>query len=182
MFRYIARIAIFFLLISLAAIIQISVIYVWPGFLGELNLVLIALVFLLFFHGFKSAIIAALYGGFWLDLFSFNIFGANMIALAISIILAERIAMTWLTNKSFYSFLIINFLTVLAANFFIGLFFYFSNFESAGFFLGRQSFWLSIFYQLIWSFIAAFLIFNFSSLISRKFEPVFLGDNFLEKK
>lgn len=182
MSRYITRIVIFFLLVSLAAIAQISVIYVWPGFLGEINLVLITLVILLFFNGFKSALVAAIVSGFWLDLFSFNIFGANMLALVITVVLAERVAMTWLTNKSLYSFVIINLLMVLSANLLISLFFYFSNFDSTGFFLLRSSFWTSIFYQLIWSFTAAFLSFNFSSLLNRKFEPVFLGDRFLEKK
>lgn len=181
MFGHIARITIFFLLISLAAIVQISVIYVWPGFLGEINLVLIALVILLFFNGLKPALLAAVVSGFWLDLFSFNIFGANMFSLIVTVMIADRIATTWLTNRSFYSYVIINVLMVLSANLLIGLFFYFSNFDSSGFFLFRPSFFSSILYQSLWALIVAFLSFNFSSLLSRKLEPVFLGGGFLEK-
>jgi len=182
MIAQVARIALFSILISLAAIAQISAILVWPGFFGEVNLVLIILAILLFFRGLKPALIAAIISGFWLDLFSFNLFGSNTFSFLAAILIADKISLTWLTNRSFYSFLIINIITVLSFNFFSGLLFYFSNFEASGFFIFRSSFWLSVAYQSIWSLIASFLTFNLSLLVTKKLEPVFLETGFLEKK
>lgn len=168
------RIILFFILISLAALAQISVVYVWPGFFGELNLALFALVILFFFRGVKTSFIAALIGGFWLDLFSFNIFGANIISFLTALILLDKLSLSWLTNKSFYSFLSMNLMAIIVVNFLTGFVFYFSNLEHSAFFIFRSSFWMSMFYQMIWSFILSFLIFHLSSLVSRKLEPVFL--------
>jgi hypothetical protein len=181
MVKKIVRILFFSIIVSLAAIFQVSAIFVWSGFFGELNLVLLLLVMVFFFFDFKTALLACFLSGFWLDLFSFSFFGFYIINLLLTLLLVEWISVSWLTNRSFYSFLLINILALISYNFSSGLLFYFFNFEAGGFFLFQASFWISLAYQALWSLIIVFLTFNLSALVTKKLRPVFLGSKLLEK-
>lgn len=167
---------IFFLvfLIFGAAIVQYSFIFALPTFFASFNLMLIILVFTLFFYDFRSALGVALIGGFWLDLFSFNFFGFYLLTLFLSALLADVILRSWLTNRSLYSFGFLILLTTLTYNFLAGFLAYFFTAGVSPFFLGRQSFWQSLAYQIAWSELAALLMFSLAGAATRRLKPFFL--------
>jgi len=174
MLQTILRFIIFIITLSLISLFQISVPFVWAGFFSEFNFIPVILVSLLFFYNSKTALLATLIIGFWLDIFSFTFFGLETISLFISLFLIDKISFSWLTNRSFYSFLIINLLFVIFYSFISSLFFYFSYFEYSTFFLWRFSFWLSLFYRFSWALIIAIISFNPLSSLTKNLSPVFL--------
>lgn len=171
------RTFVFIILISLLAIAQISAVYVWSGFFSEFSLIPVIIISLLFFYNIKTSLVASLVFGLWLDLFSFSFFGLESLSLFISLFLVYQVSRSWLTNRSIYSFLIINILFVLSYSFTSSLFFYFSSFETSAFFLWQKYFWLILFFRLLWSFVIASLFFSLLALITRN-----LGPGFLDKK
>jgi len=177
MIKKFLRPIIFIIIISLLAIWHISAIYIWPGFLSEFNLVPIIIVSSLFFYNVKSALLASLIFGLWFDLFSFSFFGLESLSLIISIFLIYEISRSWLTNRSIYSFLIINILFVLFYSFTSALLFYFSHFDASGFFLWQKYFWLLLTYRLLWSLILSLIFFSPLTKMTKN-----LGPGFLDKK
>jgi len=171
------RLFVFIAFISLLVIAEISAVYLWPGFLSEFSLIPVIIISLLFFYNIKIALIASLVFGLWLDLFSFSFFGLESLSLFISLFLVYRLSRSWLTNRSIYSFLIINALFSLSYSFISSLFFYFSNFELSGFFLWQKYFWLVLVFRLLWSFIIALASFSLIASLSKN-----LGTSFLDKK
>lgn len=164
----------FIILVSAAAIIQSALIYAWPPFFNQLNLVLISLVFALFFYGFRSALVVSVIAGFWLDLFSFNFFGFNLLVLGLSAVLVHLALDSWLTNRSLYSFGLLILLATIIYNLTSGTLAYFSVAGSAAFFLGRPLFWQQLLYQSIWSELAAILMFSLVAAATRRLKPFFL--------
>jgi len=164
----------FIILVSAAAIIQNALIYAWPPFLNQLNLVLISLVFALFFYGFRSALIVSVVAGFWLDLFSFNFFGSSLLVLGLSAALAHLVLNSWLTNRSLYSFGLLILIATVVYNLASGTIAYFSVASAAPFFLGRALFWQQLLYQSIWSELAAILMFSLVAAATRRLKPFFL--------
>lgn len=177
MLKKILKILIFFLALSFLAVFQISAISLWPGFWGELNLVLIVIISLLFFYDIKISLVATLILGFCLDIFSFNFFGLESISLLLSLFLVYRLSITWLTNKSIYSFLIMNIIFSFSYIFFSSFFIYFFYYESSSFFLFRKIFWQSLFFKSSWSLIIALLSFFPLAKVSKNLRPMFLEKN-----
>jgi cell shape-determining protein MreD len=173
MFKKIWRIIFFVLLLSGLAGIQLSLIFTLPDFFRQINLILIALIFTLFFFGFRAAVWAAIIGGFWLDLFSFSFFGLYLITLFLTALLTEKIANTWLTNRSLYSFLLLILAATVGYNMIFGILSYFSS-NQAVFFLTQSNFWQALAYQGVWSLAAGLLMFNLAGAATRWLKPVFL--------
>ncbi|NCN22048.1 hypothetical protein GW758_04235 [Candidatus Falkowbacteria bacterium] len=174
MLKKILSFSIFIIALSIVALFQISLPPVWVGFLSEVNLIPLIIVALFFFYNVKTALLAVLIFGFWLDLFSFSFFGLESISLMLSLFLIDRISFSFLTNRSLYSFLINNILYFSFYSFFTALFFYFSNFESSGFFLFQGRFWLSLIFRLTWALIISLISFSFFSALTKNLRPVFL--------
>ncbi len=172
--KKIAQLIFFILLIAAASIVQFSWLNVLPSFFGAINLVLIILILTLFFYDFRSALGAALIGGFWLDLFSFNFFGYYLITLFITAILAAWILNSWLTNRSVYSFGLLLLLATIIYNIISGLLSYFSIYEFSEVFWLSGHFWLYLLYQCAWSELAALLTFNLAAAATKRFQPFFL--------
>jgi len=172
MVKKIGQLIFLIFLISAAAVIQSSLIFSLPPGFSAFNLMLIVLVFTLFFYDFRSALGAALVGGFWLDILAFNFFGFYLIALFLTVWLSDWILRSWLTNRSLYSFGLLIFLATIAYNFLVGILAYFGS--NSPFFLGRSGFWSTLFYQSIWSELAALLMFSLAGALTRRLKPFFL--------
>lgn len=174
MFKKVWPFIFLFLIISFSVWLQVSLIFAWPSFFNQINLVLIVLIFTLFFFDFSSSLQAVIISGFWLDIYSFNFFGFYLIFFFLTILLADWILTSWLTNRSLYSFLLLIILTTLSYNIIINLFWYFYNSNSSGFFLWQDSFWYAVSWQMVWGALAALLMFNLVGFVARRFQPFFL--------
>ena len=174
MLKKIINFSIFILTLSIIALFQISAPFIWGGFLSEVNFIPLIIVALFFFYNVKTALLAALIFGFWLDLFPFSFFGLESISLMLSLFLIDRISFSFLTNRSLYSFLMNNLLYFGFYSFFSSLFFYLSSFELSGFFLFQAEFWLSLTFRLMWALIISFISFSFFAALTKNLRPVFL--------
>lgn len=174
MLKKIINFSIFILTLSIIALFQISSPLIWGGFLSEINFIPLIIVALFFFYNIKTALLAALIFGFWLDLFSFSFFGLESISLMLSLFLIDRISFSFLTNRSLYSFLMNNLLYFGFYAFLSALFSYFSHFESSGFFLFQSGFWLALIFGLSWALIISLISFSFFSALTQNLRPVFL--------
>ncbi|MFA5000109.1 MAG: hypothetical protein WC545_02015 [Patescibacteria group bacterium] len=174
MLKKIAQIIFFIIIVSLAALAQFSFISALPSFWRYLNLPLILIIFFLFFSGERAAFGAALIAGFWLDILFFNFFGLRIITLLVTAWLAQCLFLTWLTNRSLYSFLILILAATLVYNFLTAFGLFLTAPDGTCFFLIKESFWRGLVYQGAWSALAALLAFNLVSVLTRRFRPVFL--------
>ena len=169
---------IFFMIIATATVIwQWSFINSLPDFFSYFNLVLTVLVLTVFFFDFRSAAFFALAAGFWLDIMAFNFFGLYLIVVLTVALVAERLLSSWLTNRSFYSFLALLLLSTGFYNFLVFGLLNISEQDAGIFFLFRSSFWHSLGYQAIWNFIGALFLFNLANRITPRLKPFFLSDN-----
>lgn len=174
MFNKILRFIVFIIALILLTIFQISAISLWPGFWGELNLVLIVIVSLLFFYNIKTSLFSALIFGLCLDVFSFNFFGLKTLSLVLALFLVHKISISWLTNKSILSLLFMNiifsFFYMLVSSFLIS----FSSYEPGSFFLFEKVFWLSFLFKSSWSIILSLIFFAPLAKMSKNLRPMFL--------
>jgi rod shape-determining protein MreD len=177
MFKKVGQIILFVLFISLMAIIQFSGIYNLPAMFRNLNLFLIVLVFILFFYDFRAAIWTALISGLWFDIFSFNFFGFYLISFFLTIVFAEWILKSLLSNRSLYSFLILMLVTIITNNLVIVIFSYFlGNSFNLSFFINNNFFQIML-EQILWGEFFALILFGLANSATRRWQP-----SFLEKK
>lgn len=177
MLNKIIKIIIFILAVSLISLFQISVPGLWLNWLSAFNLIPVILVSILLFYDSKLAIITALIFGLYLDLFSFTFFGLESISLLISLFLVERISFAWLTNRSLYSFVLINIIFVFLYSFLSFLLSYFSSASYAQFFIFQGYFWMTILARIFWSAILALILFIPVVSWTKGLRPVFLEKN-----
>lgn len=175
MLKKIWQVAFLILLLSGAAIVQFSFIFSLPSAFSQINLAVIALIFTLFFFGFRSSLYAALILGFWLDLFSFYFFGFYLLLFFLTVILADWILETRLTNRSLYSFLLLMFLATIVYDIAAAILFHLSGASIGTFFLWNGVFWSNLLYQILWSESAGLLMFSLAGVLTRRFKPFFLG-------
>jgi len=174
MVKKIIQLFLFCLLVLVIALWQISFISAWSDFWGQLNLILMLLIFILFFFGQRPAFLAAFLSGFCLDVFSFNFFGLYFISLSLIIWLAQKLLINLFTNRSLYSFLLLSLATTVSYSLLINFLLYFSAAERISLFLIRSNFWRDLAYQSIWSVLGAILLFNIVAVVTKKFKPFFL--------
>ncbi len=161
-------------LISFLALLQFSFISSLPNPFRQINLLLITLIFILFFLDFRSSLISALIAGFWLDVMSFNFFGFYIIVFFACLLFSEWVLKNVLTNRSFYSLLVIMAGATLFYNILAAALSYVFSTEYAAFFLWQKSFWSTVAYQGAWSLLSALVLFNLAVLASKKVKPFFL--------
>jgi len=167
--------SIYVIFLSIIAILQIAFFSAWNGFFSSLNLIIIFLVFILFFYNLKAALIAAFIFAFWLEIFSFNFFGIFIISLLLTLYIIEKLSFSWLTNRSLYSFIILNIVAVLIYQLISQSILYFSDLENSRFLIFTSAFWLNAFYQIFWSFLISIFSFNFMIAFNDRYRPDFLG-------
>lgn len=169
-----AKIIINTLLIIGLGVLQVSFISGLPGLFGGFNLALVVLIFILGFGNFNLAIWWAVGMGFILEIFSFLPFGTQLMALSLTIIIANFLLNYFFTNRSLYSFLaLVALATViyeLVINFLLLIFAQAENY----FFLTSWDFWASIFEQIGLSLLITFFIYYLIHFLGRNLKPVFL--------
>ena len=161
---------------SLIALFQIGFVGALPVWFSEINLILLILVFLLGFNRLKTVLFWGAGIGLIYDLYTFVPFGAYTMSLLITIFLAYFLMANFLTNRSFYSFLVLTSFTVFCFEFFSYVVINISSliFNQEFLFVFNKAFFL---YKLYGLFLNLFLmaiflyLFNF---FSPKFKPVFL--------
>lgn len=168
------RISAFIFFASLIAVIQASLISAWPSFFGQLNLVLIVLIFILFFFGSEAALWLVAIFGFWLGLIYFQFFAFFLIIFLITVLVSQVLLKNWLTNRSLYSFFALILIATVVFNFLAALFFYFFVATPGYFWLGSGDFWLALLYQSAWSLIAALLLYHLATALTKRLQPFFL--------
>lgn len=171
-----SRIFINFLLLIGLVIIQISFINGLPTVFKNINLIIIVLVFILGLVGFNSAFWWAVGAGLFLDIFSFLPFGINLLCLLATLLLINFLLTNFFTNRSLYSFLVLNFFYTLIFRFFvISLNYIVDSFAKKNFAIHYNlNFLINESSALILNFILVVIIFYLLSFLSVRFKPVFL--------
>ena len=159
---------------SFLVLIQFSFISSLINPFRQFNLILVVLIFILFFIGFRVALISALISGFLMDIISFNFFGFYLLIFSSILLLAEWILRDWLTNRSFYTLLVLMFGMTVFYNLLAATILYLVGSNYNTFFLWQSHFWLTLAYQIIWSFVASLILFNLAVMLSKRIKPFFL--------
>lgn len=168
------------LLFSISAVflilLQTGFISGLPLCLKTLNLVVVSLVVIISVFGFEMASWWVIAAGFLLDIFSFTVFGVNIISLIFALIITEFLLVNFFTNRSLYSYLALTFIASFSYRFSI-LFLYYltiSSFEQKIIF----NFNLSMLkYELCgfgMNLILIFIVFYIINFLSRSLRPVFI--------
>lgn len=158
----------------LLVLIQYSFISALPSPWRQFNLVLANLIFILFFLDFKIALLAAFSAGFFLDFLSFNFFGFYLLIFFLTLLLAQWVLKNWLTNRSFYTLAALMLGATIFYNLLAALFLYIISTDYSIIFLAQGSFWLTLFYQGMWSLLFALVLFNLAVVASKRIKPFFL--------
>jgi len=160
-------------IIGLGAL-QIAFISGLPGWFSSLNLVLVVLVFILGFASFNFAFWWSVGIGLMLEIFSFLPFGAHLITLSLTIIIANFLLNYFFTNRSLYSFLALVALATIAYELIINsVSLIFTQADQYFFFTGA-SFWISVAERICLNLLFTFLIYYLVHFLSRNLRPVFL--------
>lgn len=165
----------YILFLFLIVIIQVSVFSAWSGFFASLNLVILFLVFVLFFYNLKTALITALIFSLGLEMFSFNLFGIHFVSIFASLYLVNKVSLSWLTNRSLYSFILINIFTIFSYQILSAILLFFSDFNGASLIIFSSNFWLTTLFKILWAIIVSSITFNFMLAFNDKYKPDFLG-------
>jgi len=174
MIKRIWQIFILFFSLSFLALLQFSFISALPDPYRQLNLILIILTFILFFLDFYTALLSALIAGFWLDVLSFHFFGFYLLIFLGTLFLAQWVLKNWLTNRSFYTLVALMVGLTVFYNFFAAAILSLLSSNLDTFFLLQSHFWITLAYQSLWSFLAALILFNLATLVSKRIKPFFL--------
>lgn len=161
------------LIISLA-VAQISLVSGLPGLAGNLNLVLVVLIFILGFFSFDFAAWWAVGSGFLLEVFSFLPFGVYLLSLSFTLMIASFLLNHFFTNRSLYSFLALTGLVTviygLIINFLVLIFIQFNSSAAAA----AGNFWSFRPGQIGFNLLSAFIIYYIIHFLGRNLKPVFL--------
>jgi len=161
------------LMISLA-VVQMALISGLPGFVGNLNLVLVILIFILGLSSFNLVIIWTFSVGFLFEIFSFLPFGFYLFSLSLTIIIANWLLNYFFTNRSLYSFLALSALATiiyeLIINFFILVFLGINLSVS----MADSIFWFSLLGQVGLNLLFTFIIYYIIYFLGKNLKPVFL--------
>jgi len=170
----IAKIITNIILIIGLGVVQISLVSGLPGMASNLNLALVVLIFILGFSGFNLTAFWTVGLAFLLEIFSFLPFGAYLISLSLTVIIASWLLNYFFTNRSLYSFLALIALSTviydLLMNFFI-LIFIEINFTA---YILDSGFWFSILEQIGLNLFLTFIIYYIIYFLGKGLRPVFL--------
>lgn len=162
--------------LAILFVFQVSFAPSLPGWLPELNLLIIALVFILTLVDFKTAFWWSAGAGFLLDTFSFLPFGFYLVSLFLTLLAINFLFNSFFTNRSLYSFLALTFFYILFYRILLSIAVYIWQFlageEFFSIFIGE--FWRDLGVEIALNLIAVFLLFYLFSFFGKKLRPVFL--------
>ncbi|MFA6107100.1 MAG: hypothetical protein WC745_05545 [Patescibacteria group bacterium] len=164
----------FFLILGLCTL-QSAFVGGLPSILPGLNVIIIALIFILALKDFEDAAILALGAGIVEDIYSFSPFGLHVISFFLTLLAINFLYVSFFTNRSLYSFaalaasgslayIILEKIAALTAYYFSGQTVNFPGWEFAS----------SAFSAVILNVMLAAAVFYSINFISHKFKPVFL--------
>jgi len=164
----------FIILIFGVTLIQFSFIPALAPLPAAANLVLVVAIFILFFFDLRLATIAVILGGFFWDILSFSFFGWHLFSLGLTLLTAYWIMRAWLTNRSFYAWIILMLIMTLIYSLLAALLLYLFVYNGRAFFLLNNDFWLELFYQVIDNFILALFLGLLTAAVTKRLRPFFL--------
>ena len=153
---------------------QIAFISGLPGWFNNLNLLLVVLLFILGFVSLDLALYWALGAGLVLELFSFLPFGAYLVSLVLTVVVANFLLNYFFTNRSLYSFLALAALATAIYELIIYVTVFILAEISPGEFSLDSNFLAASFKQIGLNLLGALLIFYLIHFLLRNFKPVFL--------
>lgn len=162
-----------FFIFGLAAL-QIAFISALPGWFSYLNLALVVLIFILGFGSFNFALWWSVGAGLALEIFSFLPFGAYLISLSLTIIIANFLLNYFFTNRSLYSFLALTALSTMAYEMIINFISLIFIQADRYFFLANINFWSSALRRVSLNLLFTILIYYLAHFLGRNLRPVFL--------
>lgn len=166
----------FILTAFLAVLVQLSLIFPLESSISHFNLVLLLLTAILFFLNLRWAVVSAVSAGVFIDLLSFNFFSLHSIVLIVTLVFANRLLSSWLTNRSLYSLVSLVAATNLIYSLIRSSLLYLTDFNQENLFILKVSFWSGLAYQILWSVLAALILFIAVGALMRRFRPVFLDN------
>lgn len=163
------------LLILALGALQIAFLSGLPGWFNNLNLALVVLIFILGFLGLNFSLWWSLGIGLMLEIFSFSPFGAYLLGLSLTIVIANFLLNYFFTNRSLYSFLALTALATLVYELIINFIFLIFSQADRYFFLASGNFWVLILEKISLNLLFAFFIYYLIYFLSRNLRPVFLN-------
>jgi len=173
------RLAIKILLILLIPAVQFSFIAGLPAGLNNLNIILLAIIFILALSGFGKSVWWALSMGIFMDIISFSAFGLFTLSFLLVAITANFLLDHFFTNRSLYSFIALTTLTICFYNLIYYIFKYLGGFLNDKIILSgiNENFWYSLLAQIVFNLLAVLIIFYVINYSSNRLKPVFLQKN-----
>ena len=101
--------------VMILGVLQKSFLATWPPPIGNVNLVLVLVIFLIVLGSYRQALWWAFGGGLLLELFSFDLFGATVISLLLTAWLVKALFNNFFTNYSFYSLTVLGIIGTVTA-------------------------------------------------------------------
>ncbi len=164
--------------IAIIALVSVQIAFIdnLPGYFNNINLILIALVFILMLGSFKEALWWAFGAGILCDVFSFNPFGLYLVSLVLVVIFANFLQVSYFTDRTLYSVLALTSLSLLCDRLILQLAKYaVTLFDSAEIrALVDSSFWKHELSGIALSLVLAAVIFYVINYMSNRLKPVFL--------
>lgn len=165
-----------FIAIVFLGIIQVSFLTTWPQPVSNLNLILSLVIFLTISSYFRQGLWWAFFGGLFLELFSFKIFGLTTLGLLLTAIIINFLFNNFFTNYSFYSLTILGLIGTLSYNLltFLGGM-VFNLFGLDGLALKAATFFHYLTWQLILNLVILYVIFFTVHFLKSKLRINFFG-------
>jgi len=170
------RIGLNAILIFIFAIIQFGLITALPGFFGQIDLFVAALIFVLAMFGYRTAFWWAFSFGIICDIMSFLPFGVYLVAFIVLLAGINFLLNNFFTNRSLYSFLALAVFSIFVFKLIVyatSEIFYFWGLSGAKLDFSR-AFWLNEFYYLFVNLIFITIVFYAVNYVSRRLKPAFL--------
>lgn len=145
----------------------------------QFNFVLVCLLFLGFIYNFKSSMLYALFIGFILEIYSALPFGAIIIALLLALFVCEKIFTSLLTNRSFYTILILTFVATLIYQLTIAGFVHLQivrMLENFKYIIFLKSLMINALYALAMNLVFASLLYWVFSFFTKRFSAILTTD------
>jgi hypothetical protein len=162
--------------IILLGAIQLSLIKALPYPANALNLVIISVVFILLLADWHSALWWSFGLGLMLDFYSFAPFGLNLLSLAGTLFVTNFLLTNFLTNRSLYSFVILNAVAYLVYEIII-----YALYFGLAFLIGESlplifdfNFFSGQVFGLALNLIVVSFLFYLLNFVSRRYLPFFL--------
>lgn len=161
------------LLILAIGLAQFSLVSVLPYGLANLNLPLVALVFILLSEDLSRALLWSAVIGLFLDLLSFSPFGLFLLCLPLAVAAADWFLTNLFTNRSAYTFFSLTVITVILFEIFSAVYLWLWTNQSG--YATWSAIWQTGGEKLLFNLVLTGVVFYFSGLVSNRFRPAILS-------